>query len=163
MYKRIWREVGRHVAVKRVSRNRLSTDEGRALQTEIQLFKNMKDTHIVNYIEAVDDPNSEYLDIFMEFVKGGSLHSIVKAIRRNRDRGTRVFDEAVVADYIRQVVLGLRYLHKQGVVHRDIKGANILVTKESHVKLADFGVASIKPGADKSVSTNPADVAGSPY
>lgn len=163
VYKGIWREVGRHVAVKRVARNRLSTDEDRALQTEIQLFKNLKDTHIVNYIEAVDDPKSEYLDIVMEFVEGGSLHNIVEAIRRSRDRGSRVFDEEVVADYVCQVVLGLRYLHKQGVVHRDIKGANILVTKESHVKLADFGVASTKPGADTSMSANTADVAGSPY
>lgn len=163
VYKGIWREVGKHVAVKRVSRSRLSPDEDKALQAEIQLFKNLKDTHIVNYIEAVDDPNSEYLDIVMEFVEGGSLHNIVEAIRRSKDRGSRVFDEAVVADYVRQVVLGLQYLHKQGVVHRDIKGANILVTKESHVKLADFGVASTKPGADMSNNTNPMDVAGSPY
>lgn len=163
VYKGIWREVGRHVAVKRVARSRLSPDEDKALQTEIQLFKNLKDTHIVNYIEAVDDPNSEYLDIVMEFVEGGSLHNIVDAIRRSKARGSRVFDEAVVAGYVRQVILGLRYLHKQGVVHRDIKGANILVTKESHVKLADFGVASTKPGADMLHSTNPLDVAGSPY
>lgn len=163
VYKGIWREVGRHVAVKRVARSRLSSDEDKALQAEIQLFKNLNDTHIVNYIEAVDDPNSKYLDIVMEFVEGGSLHNIVEAIRRSKDKGSRVFDEAVVADYVRQVVLGLRYLHRQGVVHRDIKGANILVTKESHVKLADFGVASTKPGADPSNSANPVDVAGSPY
>lgn len=163
VYKGIWREVGRHVAVKRVARTRLSPDEDKALQTEIQLFKNLKDSHIVNYIEAVDDPNSNYLDIVMEFVEGGSLHNIVETIRRSKTRGARVFDEVVVAGYIRQVVLGLRYLHNQGVVHRDIKGANILVTKESHVKLADFGVASTKPGADMLHSSNPLDVAGSPY
>lgn len=159
VFKGIWREVGRHVAIKRVSRSRLSTEEEKSLQTEIHLFKNLKHQHIVNYIEAVDDPASSFLDIVMEYVEGGSLFNVVQSIRKSLDVGERVFDEPVVADFIRQVVLGLKYLHHQGVVHRDIKGANILVTKESHVKLADFGVASTKP-ADL---TGPIDVAGSPY
>lgn len=163
VYKGIWREVGRHVAVKRVARERLSADEETALQTEIMLFKNLKDSHIVNYIEAVDDPASEFLDIVMEYVEGGSLFNIIQSIRKSLEKGARVFDEPVVADFIRQVILGLRYLHLQGVVHRDIKGANILVTKESHVKLADFGVAATKPSSDLSGTSNPMEVAGSPY
>lgn len=159
VYKGIWREVGRHVAIKRASRSRLSSDEEKALQTEIHLFKNLKHHHIVNYIEAIDDPESSFLDIVMEYVEGGSLFNVVRLIRKSKEAGERVFDERVVASYIRQVVLGLCYLHRQGVVHRDIKGANILVTKESHVKLADFGVASTKPNDQSS----PFDVAGSPY
>lgn len=161
VYKGIWREVGRHVAVKRVSRHRLSPDEKSALQTEIHLFKNLNNPHIVTYIEAVDNPDSAYLDIVMEYVEGGSLFSVIKSIRKSLPKPAHIFDESVVADFIRQVVLGLRYLHKQGVVHRDIKGANILITKESHVKLADFGVASTKPSADLSTSS-PMEVAGSP-
>lgn len=164
VYKGIWCEVGRHVAIKRVARSRLSSEEEeRALQAEIELFKNLKDRHIVKYIEAVDDPSSPYLDIVMEYVEGGSLFSIVQSIRRSRPTGAHIFDERVVAGFIRQVVCGLRYLHRQGVVHRDIKGANILVTKMSHVKLADFGVASTRPSYDLSTSNNPIDVAGSPY
>lgn len=163
VFKGIWREVGRHVAIKRVSRSRLSPDEEKALQTEVRLFKNLKHIHIVNYIEAVDDPDSDYLDIVMEYVEGGSLHGIVQLLRKSLDKGNKVFEENVVADYVRQVVLGLRYLHQQGVVHRDIKGANILVTKESHVKLTDFGVSSTKPQADLLSTANPLDVAGSPY
>lgn len=159
VYKGIWREVGRHVAVKRVSRTRLSPDEKKGLQAEISLFKNLKHQHIVNYIEAVDDLDSPYLDIVMEFVEGGSLFNMVDSIRKSLDVGEPVFEEAVVADLISQVVLGLQYLHRQGVVHRDIKGANLLVTKERHVKLADFGVSSTKPMDD----SGPIDAAGSPY
>jgi serine/threonine protein kinase len=55
-----------------------------------------------------------------------------------------------------QVLQGLVYLHEQGVIHRDIKGANILTTKDGTVKLADFGVAT------KS-NVNEYSVVGTPY
>ena len=67
-------------------------------------------------------------------VENGSLSSIVKKFGK--------FPENLVCVYITQVLEGLVYLHEQGVVHRDIKGANILTTKEGIIKLADFGVAT---------------------
>jgi serine/threonine protein kinase len=170
VHKAIWREVGRHVAIKRVVRARLSSDEEVALQSEIDLFKHLKHQHIVNYVEAVYAESSPYVDIVMEFVEGGSLFSIIQQLHPYRSQGGdgadtgHLFTEPVVASYIVQVLRGLCYLHKQGVVHRDIKGANILVTKESIVKLADFGVSSTKRGADISSSSSAAlDIAGTPY
>ncbi|KAG0088907.1 hypothetical protein BGZ92_005564 [Podila epicladia] len=59
--------------------------------------------------------------------------------------------------YITQVLEGLIYLHDQGVIHRDIKGANILATKDGLVKLADFGVATL------SNDVGDLSVAGTPY
>src|SRR5690242_21877321 len=76
------------------------------------------------------------------YCENGSLHSICKAYGK--------FPENLVGVYMTQVLEGLQYLHDQGVTHRDIKGANILTTKDGTVKLADFGVStSAITGPDK--------------
>ena len=89
--------------------------------------------------------------MFSRFCENGSLHSICKNYGK--------FPENLVGVYMAQILQGLQYLHDQGVIHRDIKGANILTTKEGKVKLADFGVStSTLAGADKE-----AQVVGTPY
>ena len=85
------------------------------------------------------------------FCENGSLHNICKRFGK--------FPETLVGVYISQVLEGLMYLHDQGVIHRDIKGANILTNKDGCVKLADFGVASrTAAGAVRDDA-----VVGSPY
>ena len=98
---------------------------------EIEILKQLKHENIVKYIDYIQ--NETHLNIILEYVESGSLASINKIFGP--------FQESLVALYIKQVLQGLDYLHKQGVVHRDIKGANILTTKNGTVKLADFGVA----------------------
>ncbi|KAF9241075.1 hypothetical protein BU15DRAFT_87319 [Melanogaster broomeanus] len=93
----------------------------------------------------------EYLYIILEFCENGSLHNICKRFGK--------FPESLVAVYICQVLEGLVYLHDQGVIHRDIKGANILTNKDGCVKLADFGVAS----STTTGAVSDDAVVGSPY
>lgn len=76
---------------------------------------------------------SDYLAIFMEYVAGRSVHV------RLREYGA--FREEVVRKYTRQVLEGLVYLHSNRIVHRDIKGANVLADASGNVKLADFGAS----------------------
>ncbi|KAF9432106.1 hypothetical protein BGZ76_011255, partial [Entomortierella beljakovae] len=83
------------------------------------------------------------------FCENGSLRSLCKNFGK--------LPEHLGAMYITQVLEGLIYLHDQGVIHRDIKGANILATKDGLIKLADFGVATL------STDNGDLSVAGTPY
>jgi len=67
------------------------------------------------------------------YVESGSLAQVIDKFG--------VFPENLVAIYVEQVLKGLEYLHQHGVIHRDIKGPNLLITKDGVVKVADFGIA----------------------
>lgn len=140
-------ENGDFVAVKQINLQKIPKDQLNSIMQEIDLLKNLNHLNIVKYIKYVK--TKEYLCIVLEYVENGSLANIVKKFGK--------FPESLVCVYITQVLEGLVYLHEQGVVHRDIKGANILTTKEGVIKLADFGVAT-KFGDEKD-----ATVVGTPY
>ncbi|KAL1627655.1 Protein kinase of the Mitotic Exit Network [Neofusicoccum ribis] len=138
---------GETVAIKQVKLADLPKNELRVIMLEIDLLKNLNHPNIVKYHGFVKDAQSLY--IILEYCENGSLHSICKNFGK--------FPENLVAIYMSQVLHGLLYLHEQGVIHRDIKGANILTTKEGLVKLADFGVAT------KTAGLNDSSVVGTPY
>lgn len=140
-------ENGDFVAIKQIYLQKIPKDQLNSIMQEIDLLKNLNHSNIVKYITYVK--TKEFLYIILEYVENGSLANIVKKFGK--------FPESLVCVYITQVLEGLVYLHEQGVVHRDIKGANILTTKEGVIKLADFGVAT-KFG-DESAAT----VVGTPY
>ncbi|CAG8982195.1 hypothetical protein HYALB_00003631 [Hymenoscyphus albidus] len=140
---------GEAVAVKQIKLGDLPRSELRMIEAEIDLLKNLNHDNIVKYLGFVK--SSDCLNIILEYCENGSLHSICKSYGK--------FPENLVGVYMGQILLGLQYLHDQGVIHRDIKGANILTTKDGKVKLADFGVStSTLAGADKE-----AQVVGTPY
>ncbi|KAM0555158.1 hypothetical protein ACHAPJ_006510 [Fusarium lateritium] len=131
---------GEAVAVKQIKLADLPKSELRMIEHD----------NIVKYIGFVKSVDA--LNIILEYCENGSLHSICKAYGK--------FPENLVGVYMTQVLQGLQYLHDQGVIHRDIKGANILTTKDGTVKLADFGVSTstLAGGQDKE-----AQVVGTPY
>ena len=65
--------------------------------------------------------------------------------------------------YIEQVLNGLKYLHSEGIIHRDIKAANILITTNDTIKLADFGIAVQDNNNENNVDVLNEDVYGSLY
>merc|ERR1719399_2708774 len=121
------------------------------LQREIDLLKLLKNPYIVEYIESFNTKDTLY--IVMEFVENGSLSQIIKKFSK--------LNEQLVGVYILQGLEGLNFLHEQGVIHRDIKGANILISTGGKVKLADFGVATKLEAAGLDTKAN--SVVGTTY
>ena len=117
-------QTGGMVAIKKVALRGESKDQLQLLQREIDLLKLLKNPYIVEYRESFNTADTLY--IVMEFIENGSLATIVKKFGRLR--------ESLVSIYILQVLEGLHFLHEQGVVHRDIKGANILISTGGQVK-----------------------------
>ncbi|XVE81555.1 hypothetical protein DITRI_Ditri15bG0074200 [Diplodiscus trichospermus] len=103
----------------------------RELEEEVKLLKNLSHPNIVRYLGTAREDDS--LNILLEFVPGGSISSLLGKFGS--------FPESVVRTYTKQLLLGLEYLHKNRIVHRDIKGANILVDNKGCIKLADFGAS----------------------
>ena len=125
-----------------------------ALANEIQLMREFRHRHIVRYIGAAVDERDGVVNIFQEWVPGGSVAHMLKVFGP--------FAERVVAKYTRQILLGLRFLHENGIVHRDIKGGNVLVHENGTVKLADFG-ASTRLDKDFNQTQATDTVKGTPY
>ncbi|XP_058764982.1 mitogen-activated protein kinase kinase kinase 3-like [Vicia villosa] len=101
------------------------------LNQEITLLSQLSHPNIVQYYGS--DLGEETLSVYLEYVSGGSIHKLLQ------EYGS--FKEPVIQNYTRQIVSGLSYLHGRNTVHRDIKGANILVDPNGEIKLADFGMA----------------------
>ncbi|KAI9364883.1 hypothetical protein DFJ73DRAFT_637988, partial [Zopfochytrium polystomum] len=147
VYKAVIPETRVCVAVKEIKTSRVGASDLHSIMVEIDLLKRLNHPNIVAYRGFTATPDS--YQIIMEFCENGSLYDALKK--------TGKLSEDLSRSSIAQVLEGLRYLHEQGVIHRDIKAANILTTKSGIVKLADFGVAS------KLADASSKNVAGSPY
>eukprot|EP01029_Cantina_marsupialis_P026325 TRINITY_DN704473_c0_g1_i1.p1 TRINITY_DN704473_c0_g1~~TRINITY_DN704473_c0_g1_i1.p1 ORF type:complete len:676 (+),score=228.14 TRINITY_DN704473_c0_g1_i1:108-2135(+) len=137
---------GQWIAVKQVKIPTASenTKEVIALEQEIDLLQALNHENIIGYKGTQRKGNR--LNIFLEYASGGSIaHSIAKF---------GPFSEAVIRRYCYQILCGLDYLHANDIVHRDIKGSNILVD-HGVAKLADFGCSKrIVSSATQKLHTN---------
>ncbi|GJN02886.1 hypothetical protein PR202_ga20277 [Eleusine coracana subsp. coracana] len=108
-----------------------SKERLKQLNQEIDMLRQLSHPNIVQYYGS--ELTDEALSIYLEYVSGGSIHKLL------REYGP--FKEPVIRNYTGQILAGLASLHGRNTVHRDIKGANILVGPNGEVKLADFGMA----------------------
>jgi beta-lactam-binding protein with PASTA domain/serine/threonine protein kinase len=122
----------RRVAIK-VLREQYASDDDfvKRFSYEAQSAAKLSHPNIVSVYDFGTADHSYY--IVMELVDGATLGDLM--------RQERVLPEPVALDYAIQVASGLAYAHRQGLLHRDVKPANILVTKDDVVKLSDFGIA----------------------
>uniref|UniRef100_A0A673N6S3 Mitogen-activated protein kinase kinase kinase kinase 5-like n=1 Tax=Sinocyclocheilus rhinocerous TaxID=307959 RepID=A0A673N6S3_9TELE len=113
-------------------KEQVECDDFSIIQQEIFMVKECTHHNIVAYFGSY--LCREKLWICMEYCGGGSLQDIYHV--------TGPLSELQIAYVCRETLQGLAYLHSKGKMHRDIKGANILLTDNGDVKLADFGVAA---------------------
>lgn len=124
------------VAIKQIPLEKIRSVD--SIMGEIELLQGLQHPNIVKYLGFAK--SETYLNIVLEYCENGSLTAILRKFGS--------FPESLISRYTRQVLEGLDYLHSQGTIHRDIKGANILTTKDGVAKLADFGVATrMVPGS----------------
>ena len=117
------------MAIKQIDLYTISNENISSIEGEINLLKNLDHPNIVKYIECIR--TKSHINLILEYVENGSLHQMVKQSGK--------MGEHLVFIFVKQILEGLAYLHNQGIIHRDIKGANLLLTKNGIVKLADFG------------------------
>ena len=108
-----------------------------AMETEVSLLKRLAHPNIVQYLGT---DRGERFTILLGYVPGGSIALLLLEFG--------ALEEELVTLYVRQAVWGLQYLHSEGIVHGDIKGANILVSDKGEVRLTDFGCSYCSRSAD---------------
>jgi len=102
-----------------------------ALKREISLLRDLRHPNIVQYLGC--GSSADYLNIFLEYVPGGSVQTMLNSYG--------ALPEPLVRSFVRQILIGLSYLHNRDIIHRDIKGANILVDNKGTIKISDFGIS----------------------
>ena len=134
---------GRVVAIKSFNKT-IKTKYGDNLNMdkilyEINLMRKLNHPNITKILETFED--DKFYFIIMEYINGGNLFSYVKKRRK--------LSEKVSKFLFRQIILGIKHIHSQLIVHRDIKLENILIDMNNKVKICDFGIGIILSSENK--------------
>jgi serine/threonine protein kinase/putative intracellular protease/amidase len=152
VYKAQHKVMDRIVALKTINRRYTANAEAaERFRREVKAVAQLTHPNLVTAHDAEEAGGLHFL--VMEFVEGISLDRYV------RERGPLSVNRACW--FIRQAALGLQYAHEKGMVHRDIKPQNLMVTRKGQVKILDFGLALLRD-AESAGTTSPSMFVGTP-
>ncbi|XP_045108628.1 serine/threonine-protein kinase SIK3-like isoform X5 [Portunus trituberculatus] len=120
------------VAIKIIDKSKIDADNLRKILREIEILKKLRHPYIIRLYEVMETERMIYL--VTEYASCGELFDYVAMHGKMREREART--------KFMQIVAALRYCHKQGIVHRDLKAENLLLDKDLNIKLADFGFSN---------------------
>lgn len=135
------------VAVKIISKTKLSAKDADLIKSEIDIMQFLKNSNNQNIVKMIDlFENETNIYIVMEYLSGGNLHTYLT------EKG-EILTEIQVKEIMRQIVDGVRYLHKFGIIHRDLKPENILLVEKTNkapkLKIMDFGLSKVIASHEK--------------
>lgn len=123
-------QLDRKVAIKRVRQDEVRAHQRERFRREARLAARLNHPNIVHVYDLLSEGDADYL--VLEYVEGMTLRAMVR-------RGPLSVDRAVELGL--EIAKGLQEAHRQGIVHRDLKTENVLVTSGGQAKIADFGIA----------------------
>ena len=133
---------GRVVAIKSFNKKNLDSPNNENMKKiiyETNLMRKLNHPNITKILEMFED--EKYILIIMEYINGGNLFSFVKKRRK--------LNEKISKFLFKQIILGIKHIHSQNIVHRDVKLENILIDLNNTIKICDFGIGRILSSPDE--------------
>ena len=127
---------------KELNYGKMSEREKHQLVSEVNILKQLKHPHIVQYYDRIIDKKQSKIFILMEYCEGGDMGSLLKRCKKEQD----FIAEDVIWKVFTQIVLALNECHSHSpgkILHRDLKPANIFLDASNNIKLGDFGLARV--------------------
>lgn len=141
---------GTNVAVKHLLVHGIHSDIVRALRKEIRLHSSLHFDHVVQLYAASTIP--PHLCLVIELASGGSLWDYLHST-------SEPLSHALQTAFLYDIALGMSFLHMKGILHRDLKSANVLMFENRRLKLCDFGLSKVKTEASSRSKRGPVGTA----
>ncbi|XP_071825732.1 uncharacterized protein [Apostichopus japonicus] len=140
------------VILKEINMHDLNANERQMALNEIRVLSMLDHPNIISYYDSFEEDGT--LMIEMEYADGGTLAEYLSS-----SQGKREIEEQEILALFQQMVAGIRHIHEHKILHRDLKTANIFLTKDGIVKIGDFGISKVLSSKNPGANT----VLGTPY
>ena len=146
------------IAVKQIEMEETDSKKARkaynSVREEVRILRGLDHMDTVQFMGTM--LVGSVVNIFMELISGGSIETLLKTFGP--------FEEELFQNYTRQIIEGIKYIHSKNVVHRDIKGKNVMLMANGVIKLIDFGCArQLNQQGSNSIEELLMSAKGTPY